>query len=77
MRTLVGELNPQKYLKKLVVFYRETTKCCSCADELLTIYEHLTVRLIKEGLTSKLALFRMPLIIEKLLKMDDPVYSVG
>ena len=36
---LRGEKHPQKYLKKLVIFYREVSKECENADELLSVYE--------------------------------------
>lgn len=47
LRSLMGEKNPQKYLKKIVVFYRDANKMCTCADDLLGIYEELIVFMVK------------------------------
>lgn len=35
------ENNPQKYLKKIVMIYRELSRKCGNADELILYYEAL------------------------------------
>jgi hypothetical protein len=32
LQSLLKENNPQKYLKKIVIFYREAAKLCESAD---------------------------------------------
>lgn len=35
---LRDEKHPQQYLKKVIIFYREVSKKCRNADELLTVF---------------------------------------
>lgn len=51
LKNIKGERSPQRYLKKIVIFYREASTNVTCADELLYIYEYLIVELIKQKLT--------------------------
>lgn len=66
---LSKETSPQKYLKKIVIIYRELSKKCSNADELILYYEALFHEMAKNNCHFRV--FRMQSIIEKLLKMED------
>lgn len=77
LNALRGELHPQIYLKKLVIFYREVSKDCQNADDLLNIYEEVMHQAVKQNGLRDLRLFRMRNIIEKLLKIEDSSLSGG
>lgn len=66
---LSKETNPQKYLKKIVIIYRELSKKCTSADELILYYENLFQQVSKKNCYQRL--FKMQSIIDKLLKMED------
>lgn len=70
-----NESNPQKYLKLIVIIYRELGKVCENADELLTYYERLIVELIKRNCHQKI--FRMKTIIEKLMNVENSGGEIG
>lgn len=74
---LRGERHPQQYLKKVVVLYREASRHCQNADELLMIYEYVLGRAMKARGSRDLYIFRMRNIIEKLLKIEDSSMGGG
>ena len=69
------ENNPQKYLKNIVLIYRELGKLCESADQLLVYYERLIYEIVVRNCHQKI--FRMSAIIEKLLRMEETGGEIG
>lgn len=58
-------------MKKIIIFYREATKCCEGADDLMSLYEFLLKNCILSGFTQSMHIFRMKNIIDKLIPFES------
>ena len=74
---LRDEKHPQKYLKHLVVFYKEVSKSCENADDLLCLYEEVIREAAKQKGLRDLRLFKMRNIIDKLLRIEESSLNGG